>query len=91
MSDPYCRTHGTNHCRQCMFDKHAKRIIEAQTELFQEQTDRITKGQIEQTDRIIDALNKPCKPQRRKADWPLVVAQVISVIVLVAAVIIVKT
>ncbi len=77
-ADPYCRIHNCNHCRQCMFDKHAERII---------------KEQAEQTDRIVEALSKPapCKPQRRKADWPLVVAQIISVTVLIAAVVIVKT
>lgn len=70
----YCREHSTSNCVECA---------------IQEQTDRITKCQIEQTDRIIEA--KECNHARRKADWPLVIAQVISVIVLVAAVVIVKT
>ncbi len=88
MSDPYCRIHNCNHCRQCMFDKHAERIIKAQEKQTAEIVMALARqGEMDRKSKATEC----CKPVRRKADWPLVVAQIISVTVLIAAVVIVKT
>ncbi len=52
--------------------------------------DKIIENQIKQTDRIIAALVRS-KPQKRRADVPMMIAQIISCTMLAAAVWVIKS
>ena len=77
----YCNAHQVNNC-PCKF--------------YEAQTKAIVDNQNVNTKKIVDAIKFVEKRDaknvtgstRRRADWPLIVSQIISVVVLVAAVVI---